>query len=232
MHQAAHQNRMRRQNTARFALKVLVASSAFWFTACYAGVWTYKGPLGAVDTAVGEEHEVNYQSKDAVQLVQDVLRGEGILFEVQPQDQIVTFWKNADTPQPFFGSFIGMRARFRYEIQVIGEGPSKSKIVANVRTEHISDDQIEHYKASQRLDLFHKIDDLAAAIPPGPNTPSSGGVNFALLPNEDLQALAQRVTGNSANWKTIAEDNGISAPADVTAFQTIWVRSTLLKSKR
>jgi hypothetical protein len=58
--------------------------------------------------------------------------------------------------------------------------------------------------------------------------PSSGGVNFTLLPNENLQSLARRVTGSEANWRQIASDNGLKSPTDVTPFESIWVRSNLL----
>ena len=58
-----------------------------------------------------------------------------------------------------------------------------------------------------------------------------GGVNYALLPNETLEGLAKRVTGNAGNWREIAKDNGIASPSDIAAFQTVWVRSDLIKSK-
>lgn len=72
---------------------------------------------------------------------------------------------------------------------------------------------------------------MAAKLPPGPKTPTSGGVNYALLPNETLEGLAKRVTGNAGNWREIAKDNGIASPSDIAAFQTVWVRSDLIKSK-
>jgi hypothetical protein len=72
---------------------------------------------------------------------------------------------------------------------------------------------------------------LAAELPPARRTPNTGGVNFALLPNEDLRGLAKRVTGDPDNWKAIADRNGLTSPTDVTPLQTIWVPDSLIKSK-
>ncbi len=100
---------------------------------------------------------------------------------------------------------------------------AKSKIIANVRTEYVPEADINKYMASRRFNLFQKLDTLAATLPPSRRTPSTGGVNFALLPNEDLRGLAKRVTGDPDNWKVIADQNGLTSPTDVTPFQTIWV---------
>jgi hypothetical protein len=98
-----------------------------------------------------------------------------------------------------------------------------------VRTEGIPDEQLSSYKASNRFALFKEIDELALNSPPASSTPPSGGVNFTLLPNEDLKALATRATGSAQNWQIIAKDNGLSSPSDVTPFQNVWVRNNLLK---
>jgi hypothetical protein len=114
-------------------------------------------------------------------------------------------------------------------IQAVPEGSRKSRIIVNVRTESIPDDLLSGYKASNRFALFKEIDELASKSPPGSGAPTSGGVNFTLLPNEDLRALARRATGNVNNWQEIAKDNGFSSASDVTPFQNVWVRSSLLK---
>jgi hypothetical protein len=49
------------------------------------------------------------------------------------------------------------------------------------------------------------------------------------LPKEDLKALAKRATGDANNWQEIAKDNGLTSAADVTPFQNVWVRNSLLK---
>ncbi len=185
----------------------------------------------ADDIAVGEQHEMPFPADQALELVEDVLRGEGILFDVMPDKSIVTLWKPADNQPGFFRSLGGMKPQYRYEIIVVPEGGAKSNIVVNVRTQYVPEDQIASYRASQRFNMFNKLDSLAATLPPERKAPSEGGVNFALLPNEDLRGLAQRVTGNPDNWKVIAQDNGLTSPTDVTPFQSIWVPDTMIKSK-
>jgi hypothetical protein len=98
-----------------------------------------------------------------------------------------------------------------------------------VRTESIPDDLLNSYKASNRFALFKEIDEMAAKSPPASSSPTSGGVNFTLLPKEDLKALAKRATGSANNWQEIAKDNGLTSAADVTPFQNVWVRNSLLK---
>jgi hypothetical protein len=98
-----------------------------------------------------------------------------------------------------------------------------------VRTESIPDESLASYKASSRFDLFKEIDELAAKFPPPSQHPTSGGVNFTLLPDEDLKALSKRVTGTEDNWKEIAKDNGLNSPTDVSPFENVWVRNSLLK---
>jgi len=199
------------------------------FAGCYAGVWSEKEHWSTADTALGEEHEVNYPAHDAYLLTQDALRGDGILFEVGPDNTLQTLWRNADYQIGFMQNIMGVQPRYRYEIQVVPEGERKSKIVVNVHTEAIPDSQIPDYKASKRFALFGEIDELAAKNPPAPVTPASGGVNFTLMPNEDLKGLAKRVTGDEENWRQIAKDNSLSSPTDVAPFQSIWVANDLLK---
>ena len=210
---------------------IVAVALAVLTSGCYLGYATYRSKGGGTDATVGEEHTVKYQAADAFQLVEDVLRGDGILFEVQPDNQVLTFWRPADNPPNFFAGFIGVKPRYRYQIQVLPEGANSSKIVANVQTEDVPDDQVDKYTAGTRIDFFGKLEKLAAELPPGPRTPMSGGVNFALLPHEDLRGLAKRVTGSADNWKEIAQDNGISSASEVSDFQTIWVKNSLLKSK-
>ena len=198
---------------------------------CFVGYKHYTEHYIAADTALGEEHSLDYPAADALQLTEDALRGDGILFEMQPDSSIVTTWRPADinTPTRWFPLIIGETPRYRYEIQTVPETSHRSKIIVNVRTEGIPDEQLANYKASNRFALFKEIDELASRFPPKSGLPSSGGVNFTLLPNEDLKALALRVTGNADNWHQIAQDNGLKANTDVTPFENIWVRESLLK---
>jgi hypothetical protein len=183
------------------------------------------------DTAMGEEHEMAFPADQARELVEDVLRGEGILFDLLPDRSIVTLWRPADNQPGFFHSLAGMKPQYRYEITVVPEGGAKSKIIVNVRTQYVPEQEIAQYTASKRFNMFQKLDELANELPPAQRTPSTGGVNFALLPNEDLRGLAKRVTGSPDNWKAIADRNGLTSPTDVTPFQTIWVPDDLIKSK-
>jgi hypothetical protein len=152
----------------------------------------------ANDMALGEQHEINYPAHDAFLIVQDALRGDGILFEVQNANTLFTYWKDVDANVSFFASLMG----------------------------RIS--QLATYKASNHIHLFEDVDKLAKTYSLPSETPAAGGVNFVLLPNEDLKGLAKRATGNADNWQQIAKDNGIQSPSDVTPFQTIWVRNSLL----
>ncbi len=215
----------------RYRSRFLIASLALLLSGCFFDYWAYKTHGGGTDTAVGETHEVDYPVSDTYSLVLDTLRGEGVLFEMQPDYAITTLWRKADNQPDLMGGLVGVQPRYRYEISVLPEGSAKSKIIVNVRTQDVPDDQVALYTASHRFDLFHKLDQLAAKLPPSPQTPSSGGVNFALLPKEDLKGLAKRVTGNPDNWREIAKDNGITSPTDVTPFQTLWVRNELINSK-
>jgi len=211
-----------------FAAAVCILSAG---AGCYVGYKHYTEHYAAADTALGEEHPVDYPVGDALQLTEDALRGDGILFEVLPDNSIVTTWRPADfnTPTPWFRLIIAQTPRYRYEIQAVPETTHRSKIIVNVRTEGIPDEQLASYKASNRFALFKEVDELASRFPPKSEAPTSGGVNFTVLPNEDLKALAGRVTGSPDNWHQIAEDNGLKSDTDVTPFENIWVRNSLLK---
>ncbi|HZZ07042.1 MAG TPA: hypothetical protein VFE43_00770 [Candidatus Binataceae bacterium] len=213
---------------AKWALWLTVGVISL-LTGCYVGFWGTSEHWSTADSALGEEHEINFPVHDAYLLTQDALRGDGILFEVGPDNSLITLWRNADTKVGFMQNMMGVQPRYRYEIQVIPEGSQKSKVVVNVHTEGIPDSQIADYKASKRFALFGEIDELAAKYPPPSSTPASGGVNFTLLPNEDLKALARRVTGSEDNWRQIAKDNSLGSPTEVTPFQSIWVANNLIK---
>ncbi len=199
---------------------------------CFAGYWTYTAAGGGAEAAMGEQHDVAFTANDAFVLTQDVLRGEGILFEVKTENSLVSNWKDADTPASIFAGLVGVSPRYRYEIETVPEGPRRSRIVVNVRAEDIADNELPQYRATKRLDLFNKVDQLAIKLPPASATPSAGGVNYALLPNEDLQGLAKRVTGNADNWHQIAKDNGLTLPSDVGGLQSVWIRNTLLPASK
>ena len=198
---------------------------------CFFGYSATTEHLTNPDSAVGEEHEFNYPVADTLQLTEEALRGDGILFEVQSDNSIITLWRDADlnTPIGFFAMMFGNKPRYRYEIQLIPEGGQRTKEIVNVRTEYIADELQASYKAGNRFALFKEIDELASKYPPPSRLPSTGGVNFTLLPNEDLKALAKRVTGEEKNWSAIAKDNGLASAKDVTPFQNVWVRNSLLK---
>jgi hypothetical protein len=221
---------IRRDSLVSRPLAALIGLLAF-AVGCFVGNRHYTEHYIAADTALGEEHVVNYPVRDALQLTEDALRGDGILFQVQPDSSITTNWRPADidTPNHWFSVIISQAPRYRYEIEAVPETGHRSKIIVNVRTESIPDDQLARYKASNRFALFKEIDELALHFPPKSRLPSSGGVNFTLLPNEDLKALARRATGNADNWHQIAEDNGLKASTDVVPFENVWVRDSLLK---
>jgi len=208
--------------------KVSICGLMLFTAGCYAGYFANRAAGGGVDAAMGEQHDVPYTSHDAFLLTQDVLRGEGVLFEVQPDDKLPTLWRDADTQGGMLGSVVGVHPQYRYEIDVVPQGPRRSRIIVNVRTQDIADDELSKYKASTRLSLFDKVDQLAAKYPPSGGTPSEGGVNYALLPNEDLKALARRATGNEDNWPVIAQDNGLKSPSDASGLPSVWIRNSLL----
>ena len=213
--------------------KIAIVSSIVLFAGCYfAPYFANRAAGGGTDTAEGEQHDVPYNVNDSFVLTQDVLRGEGVLFEVKPDDKLVTLWKDADTGAGILGSLVGVHPQYRYEIEVVPNGDRSSRIIVNVRTEDISDQDLDKYKASTRLNLVGKIDELAAKFPPSGGTPKEGGVNYALLPNEDLKALARRATGNEDNWRQIAQDNGLKSPTDAANLPSVWIRNALLSQPK
>ena len=136
---------------------------------CYVGYHHEADHWTAADTALGEEHVVPYDAEEARQLTQDALRGDGILFEVQPDNSILTLWRNADqhTATSWFP------AGRRYASRVIAtkfsfwlQGSRSTRIIVNVRTEGIPDEELASYKASNRFELFKEVDELAAKEPP------------------------------------------------------------------
>lgn len=217
-----------KSTASKWALGVIVCLFSL-LAGCAVGWWGYSEHWNTADAALGEEHTVNFSAHDTLLMTEDALRGDGILFEVEPNNTLLTLWRNAETKVGFFQSLMGAEPRYRYQIQVIPEGSHKSKIVVNLHTQSIPDNELPQYTASKRFMLFNEIDEIAAKYPPPSNLPSSGGVNFTLLPHEDLKSFAKRVTGNEDNWRQIAKDNGLKSPTDVTPFQSIWVSNSLLK---
>lgn len=195
---------------------------------CYAGSATNSVAGGDSGYAIGEEHVSNFPAAETFVMIQDVLRGDGILFNFKPEKMVVTEWQKADMPVGVFSDLIGVNPRYRYEIQVLPLSGHQSKIIANVRAEDIPEKDIDRFKPSVKLHLFEQFDSYATKFPPAPTTPSSGGVNFALLPGENLIQLARRVTGNGDNWQQIARDNNLTSPTDVAGVQSVWVRNSLL----
>lgn len=191
---------------------------------CFGKYWTHSDN----DVAVGEEHEVDFPADQTFVMMQDVLRGQGVLFNVKPDNKVLTYWKPADKSEGVFKNLVGEVAQYRYEIGVLSVGSRRSKIIANARTENIPSDQIDNYKITTKLNLFGDFDQLASKLPPASLTPGSGGVNFALLPNEDLAALSKRVTGSADNWPQIAKDNGLKSVADTSGVQSVWVANSLI----
>ena len=82
----------------RFPKIAIVVCSILLFTRCtYAPYYANRAAGGGTDAAEGEQRDLPYTAHDSFLLTQDVLRGEGILFEVQPGDKLTTLWKDADT---------------------------------------------------------------------------------------------------------------------------------------
>jgi hypothetical protein len=213
--------------------KIAMVSSVLILSGCYyAPVLANQAAGGGTDTAEGEQHDVPYNVYDTFLLTQDVLRGEGVLFEVKPDNKLVTLWKDADTGPGILGSMVGKHPQYRYEIDVVPITQRSSRIVANVRTEDIPDQDIAKYQPTPRLNLFAKVDELAAKFPPAGGTPKEGGVNYALLPNEDLKGLAKRATGDENNWRQIAQDNGLTSPTDAANLPSVWIRNALLSAPK
>ncbi|MGA2411841.1 MAG: hypothetical protein ABSG46_15825, partial [Candidatus Binataceae bacterium] len=162
-----------RRNTAVSWLIAAIVCVMSLAAGCYAGYHHETEHWKAADTALGEEHEVDFGVEEARGLTEDALRGDGILFELQPDDSIQTLWRDADlhTTTSWFPLVAGAEARYRYEIEFVAEGSRRTRIIVNVRTEGISDDQLASYKASNRFALFNEIDELASKEPPPSATP-------------------------------------------------------------
>ena len=219
---------------SRRLLKIaIVVSSILLFMGCtFAPYYANRAAGGGTDAAEGEQRDFPYTAHDSFLLTQDVLRGDGILFEVKPNDTLVTLWKDADVGPGVLGSLVGKHPQYRYEIEAVPLTDRSSRVVVNVRVEDIPDEDIAKYKASTRLNLLDKITDLAAKFPPSGGTPKEGGVNYALLPNEDLKGLAKRATGNEDNWRQIAQDNGLKSATDGANLPSIWIRNTMLSDSK
>jgi hypothetical protein len=217
-------------NRARILCRPVGAIALFLLTLTTSGCLyvANRAAGGGVDAAVGEQHDLPYNAHDSFLLVQDVLRGEGVLFEVKPDDSLVTLWRDADKQAGVLGSLVGVHPQYRYEIGVVPQGEHRSRVIVNVRTQDMPDDELSKYQATTRLNLFMKIDQLAAKYPPNGGTPNEGGVNYAVLPNEDLKALAKRATGDPNNWQKIAADNGLKNPTDASSMTSVWIRNSLL----
>ena len=211
--------------------KIAIIFSILLCAGCYyAPYYANRAAGGGTDAAVGEQRDYPYTANDSFLLTQDVLRGEGILFEVKPEDKLVTLWKDADVGPGALGSLVGKHPQYRYEIEVVPLTARTSRVVVNVRLEDVSGEDISKYSVTKRLNLFAKMDQLAAQFPPSGGTPKEGGVNYALLPNEDLKGLAKRATGNEDNWRQIAQDNGLKSPTDGASLPSVWIRNTLLSA--
>jgi hypothetical protein len=213
------------EHIARVAI---AAASTILLSGCILGYWGYQAQGGGKDSARGEQQTFDFAAADAVNYTRDVLRSEGVLFDTKPDNKIVTRTHDADTSASLIGSAFGVHPEYHYEIEVVPESPRRSTIIVNLVTSDIAETELEKYRPSAKLDLFAKITQMAAQEPPTENTPRSGGVNFALLPKEDLAALAKRATGNSDNWKQIAQDNGLKSATDLGGVKSVWVRNSMI----
>lgn len=215
-------------NPLQFKPALLALLLTLTLTGCYANYWAYSTTTSDTNYAVGEKHVVNFPAHQTFLMVQDVLRGDGVLFTVQPEKKLVTEWRQAEIPVGTLANLAGVNPRYRYEIQVVPLSSHQSTIIANVRAEDIPQSDVDRYKPSVRLHLFKQFDKYATKYPPAPTTPASGGVNFAVLPGEDLPQLAKRVTGNADNWHEIAKDNNLTSPTNLSGVQSVWIPNSLL----
>ncbi len=214
-----------------FSFHPVVCAVAIILSGCVAVYEPYKAAGGGTDTEQGQQHDSPYPADDTFVTVKDVLNGSGILYTVSPNNEITTDWTQANEQSSFLKSLVSVRPQYRYHISVVATGPRTSRIIANLEAQDIPDADLTSYLPEQRIDLFQKFDTLIAKLPPPSPMPHEGGVNFALLPGEDLPALAKRATGNADNWHQIAKDNGLTSPNNLKGVTTIWVRDDLLSTK-
>src|SRR6202030_4247028 len=107
--------------------KIAIVLSMLLLAGCSSVV---SDPTGA---AVGEQHDLPYTAHDSFLLTQDVLRGEGVLFEVKPDDHLITLWKDADVGAGALGSLVGKHPQYRYEIEGGPLTSRSSRGASNVR---------------------------------------------------------------------------------------------------
>ena len=217
------------RGSGRVGIVVLIASLLGCPGCYYAPYYVAASEGRGTEASTGEDHEVDAPASNSFVMAQDVLRGEGILFEVKPNNTLDTVWRDAGLPVSGMANFMGVKPEYRYEIRTIEVSPNRSRVIANVEGRDMTDAQVVAFKAAQEFNFFNKLDQLVAQAAPASTTPASGGVNYSLLPKEDLEGLAKRVTGNASNWHQIAKDNGLSSASDVPSSQTVWVRNALLK---
>ena len=141
------------------------------FCGCSAGYKAYTASGGGAEAAIGEQHDTPYSARDTLATTEDVLRGEGVLFQIQPDDKLETLWRQADKPAGMFASAVGVDPQYRYVIEIVPTGQRTSRIVANVEVQDIADDEIASYLPSKKLNLFNKFDQLATQYPPPSSTP-------------------------------------------------------------
>ena len=117
---------------------------------------------------------MNFPAHQSFRLTEDALRGDGVLFDTNPDELgLVSLWNNINIPVGIIASLAGNLPRYRYEVQVVPEGSSRSKIVVNVRGQNVTEAQLEEYKASHKLHLFAQVDKLARDYPPPAETPAA-----------------------------------------------------------
>src|SRR5215470_13746722 len=110
---------LNRSAAAKWAIWAMVCVLSL-LAGCYVGLWGASEHWSTADSALGEEHELNFPAHDAFLLTQD-----GLLFEVESENTVATLWRNADTKVSFMQNLIGTQPRYRYEIQVVPEGSRK-----------------------------------------------------------------------------------------------------------
>ena len=150
----------------RFQKIAIVICSILLFAGCtYAPYYANRAAGGGTDAAEGEQHDVPYTVNDSFVLTQDVLRGEGILFEVKPDDKLVTLWKDADVGPGVLGSLVGKHPQYRYEIEVVEINPRSSRIIVNVRVEDIPDEDLAEVQCDDAPEPVRQVRPARRAIP-------------------------------------------------------------------